>query len=141
LDFETLTNSTNKKYSKLKANAYFSYWGYGFTDLGAGCDVGEGPGGLLLDADLGVGEQGVEDGERVGVDDTLGLLVRAGDDVADAAEGGAEDADLVLVVQLEEFDESWHHACTAEDNKEIQINDRVCVYHTCVFSRRYIQKT
>jgi len=33
LDFETLTNYTNKKYKKLKNNAYFSYSGHGFTHL------------------------------------------------------------------------------------------------------------
>jgi len=31
LDFETLTNYTNKKYKNLKTNAYFSYSCHGFT--------------------------------------------------------------------------------------------------------------
>ena len=33
LDFETLKNYTNKKYKKLKTNAYFYYSGHGFTNL------------------------------------------------------------------------------------------------------------
>jgi len=33
LDFETLTNYTNKKYKKLKNNACFSYSVHGFTHL------------------------------------------------------------------------------------------------------------
>jgi len=31
LDFETLKNYTNKKYKKLKTNAYLSYSGHGLT--------------------------------------------------------------------------------------------------------------
>ncbi len=33
LYFETLKNNTNKKHKKTKTNAYFSYSGYGFTNL------------------------------------------------------------------------------------------------------------
>ena len=36
MDFETLTNYTNKKYKKLKNNAYFSYSVHGFTHLISG---------------------------------------------------------------------------------------------------------
>jgi hypothetical protein len=38
LDFETLTNYTNKKYKKLKNNACFSYSVHGFTNLLAADD-------------------------------------------------------------------------------------------------------
>ena len=72
-------------------------------DLRAGRDVGERPGGLHLNADLLVREQSVEDGQSVGVDDALGLVVGAGDDVADAAQRRAQDADVALLVQVEQL--------------------------------------
>ena len=52
----------------------------------------------------------MEDGQRVGVDDTLRLIVRSGHDVANAAQRRAQDAHLGLVVHVEELDEARHDA-------------------------------
>ena len=73
-----------------------------------GCDVGDGPARLLLDALLRAGLQEMrQERECVAMDDDLGLIIVSCDDVADSPQGWDQNGCLRVPTSKASFQPQW----------------------------------